>query len=452
MMGLLLLGLGLVIVAALGVGSLELLIRRPELAVALVLGVTVFKAALLDRAPSLVLPGGVEVQIHDLVFALLLGAGILRLLRAQRLTMLERCLLLLGILLLVSLARGVMAFGMQQSVSEFRLYTPFISTAVYFASFRPSSERNDRIGRIWLLATIPMLILVCLRWMQNLAGINLGVPAEEFGADTAFRVINGPYAFFVSTAVMLTAPFWQLRDERARKLTRVGALLLLFVMLLNRRTVWVTLLAGVAVVMLRRQRLSHRAVLMLIAAAIVTVGVFLAFPRVGSESQPVTNPLTTGTLDWRIQGWSELVEGWSKNPVDWIVGQPFGSGFARTVEGSEVVGDAHNLYLTTLLRTGVVGALALIVLYVGLLRALWRAPPSGSGLLSPSVFPALLVTQLVWFLTWIPGNEQGIITGLALALAVAFGEARRASLLSLGTRQARQPAVPTARSFGESGS
>jgi hypothetical protein len=456
MTGLLLLGLGLVIVAALGVGSLELLIRRPELAVALVLGVTVFKAALLDRAPSLVLPGGVGVQIHDIVFALLLTAGILRLLRAQRLTMLERCLLLLGIMLLVSLARGAMAFGLQPSVSEFRLYTPFISTAVYFASFPPSSERNDRIGRIWLFATIPMLILVCLRWVQNLAGINLGVPAEHFGADTAFRVINGPYAFFVSTAVMLTVPFWQLRDERARKLTRVGALLLLFVVLLNRRTVWMTLLAGVAVVMLRRRRLSHRAVLMLIAAAIVTVGAFLAFPRVGSETEPVTNPLTTGTLDWRIEGWSELVEGWSKDPVDWIVGQPFGTGFARTVEGSEVDAEPHNLYLTTLLRTGVVGLLALIILYVGLLRALWRAPASGSGLLSPSVFPALLVTQLVWFFTWIPGNEQGIITGLALALTVAFGQARRASLLPPGARQAGQPAVaaaiPTANGLGESGS
>src|SRR4029450_4445504 len=92
MTGLLLLGLGLVIVAALGVGSLELLIRRPELAVAMVLGVTVFKAALLDRAPALVLPGGVEVQIHDIVFALLLTAGILRLLRPQRLAMLARWL------------------------------------------------------------------------------------------------------------------------------------------------------------------------------------------------------------------------------------------------------------------------------------------------------------------------------------------------------------------------
>jgi O-antigen ligase len=331
----------------------------------------------------------------------------------------------------------MMAFGLQHSVSEFRLYTPFISTAVYFASFRPSGMRNDRIGRIWLVATIPMLVLVSLRWMQNLGGINLGVPPEQFGADTAFRVINGPYAFLVSTSVMLTVPFWPQRNEGARKLTRVGALLLLFVVLLNRRTVWATLLVGVAVVMVRRGRLSHRALLMLIAAAIVTVGAFLAFPKVGSETDPVTNPLTTGTLDWRIQGWSELVEGWSKDPVDWVVGQPFGSGFARTIQGSEVEAEPHNFYITTLLRTGVVGALAFILLYVGLLRRLWRAGNAG-GLLSPSVFPALLVTQLVWFLTWVPGNEQGIITGLALALAVAPIRTRREVPSSPGARQGRQ--------------
>jgi hypothetical protein len=443
MIELLLLGIGLMIAAAAGVASLEVLLRRPELAAALVLGVTVVKAALLDRAPSLNLPGGVQVQIHDILFALLLTAGILRLLRAQRLANLERWLLLLGIMLLVSLIRGVMAFGLQQSVSEFRLFTPFISTAVYFASFPPSGIRNDRIGKIWLVATIPMLILVCLRWVQNLVGVNLGVPAEEFGGDAAFRVINGPYAFFISTAVMLTVPFWQLRDERARKLTRVGALLLLFVVLLNRRTVWVTLLAGVATVMLRGRRLSHRTVLMLIVAAIVTVGAFLAFPRVGSETEPVTNPLTTSTLDWRIQGWSELVESWSKDPVDWMVGQPFGSGFARTIEGSDVEAEPHNLYITTLLRTGVVGALALIALYAGLLRALWRTPGGGVGLLSPNVFPALLVTQLIWFLTWIPGNEQGIITGLALALAVQSIRSRRALPSSLAARQPSRVAATT---------
>ena len=37
------------------------------------------------------------------------------------------------------------------------------------------------------------------------------------------------------------------------------------------------------------------------------------------------------------------------------------------------------------------------------------------------VFPALLAMQAVWFLTWEPGMEQGIITGLAVGLVVARG-------------------------------
>ena len=42
-----------------------------------------------------------------------------------------------------------------------------------------------------------------------------------------------------------------------------------------------------------------------------------------------------------------------------------------------------------------------------------------TGLLGPGVIPALLAMQLVWFLTWIPGSEQGIVTGLAIAVAAA---------------------------------
>jgi hypothetical protein len=68
-----------------------------------------------------------------------------------------------------------------------------------------------------------------------------------------------------------------------------------------------------------------------------------------------------------------------------------------------------------------VGLLALIALTSRVLRALWRAPPGGGGgdLLATGVFPALLAMQAVWFLTWIPGMEQGIITGLAVGLVAA---------------------------------
>ena len=32
--------------------------------------------------------------------------------------------------------------------------------------------------------------------------------------------------------------------------------------------------------------------------------------------------------------------------------------------------------------------------------------------------------QLVWFLTWVPGSEQGIVTGLAIAVAAAQASRR----------------------------
>jgi hypothetical protein len=43
----------------------------------------------------------------------------------------------------------------------------------------------------------------------------------------------------------------------------------------------------------------------------------------------------------------------------------------------------------------------------------------GGGLLATGVFPALLAMQAVWFLAWLPGLEQGIITGLAVGLVAA---------------------------------
>jgi hypothetical protein len=72
-----------------------------------------------------------------------------------------------------------------------------------------------------------------------------------------------------------------------------------------------------------------------------------------------------------------------------------------------------------MIRTGLAGLLALLALTVGLLRALWHTPARDRGLLGPGILPAMLAMQIVWFMTWIPGSEQGIVTGLAVAVAAA---------------------------------
>ena len=329
----------------------------------------------------------------------------------------QRWLLILGVLLLVSLVRGVAAFGMQQSVNELRHYLFFAGVALYFATFPVSVGLYDRIGRIWLAMTIPMMILVGLRWLAVFARVDLGVPAEKFGADAAIRVIDGPFTFFLAGAFVLTIPAW-LWGERARWLRWISVLLLLFVLVLNRRTVWLAIVVGVASVMLRDRRLGRRALLLVTLGAVMTAVAFVWLGGLQEGSQPVVQS-GSGNLSWRLQGWSELVGTWSGSATDWAIGEPVGSGFARVIEGSETTSHPHNFYIEMLIRTGIVGLLALIALTAGLLRALWRTPHRDAGLLGPGVLPALVAMQLVWFLTWVPGSEQGIVTGLAIAVAAA---------------------------------
>src|SRR6478736_5197594 len=333
----LLLGLLLVAVAAVSVLLLEALMRRPELGAAFLLGATLLSATLDNDVPAVTLPSGIRVQVHDAAFALLLAAGILRMLRMQRLTSLHRWVLLLGVMMLLSLVRGAVKFGAQPAIGEFRLFFAFVAGTLYFATFRPSPRLNERIAKLWLAASVPMMVLVALRWLDTLGGIDLGVPKEQFGADAALKVLDGPYTFFLATAALLTVPYWQLRDHQARRLTMLGALLLVFV------------------VLVRGRQLRRRTVAIVVAAVLITVAAYVALGGSAGEEPVATSALGTGTLDWRIQGWSELLSGLSNSPVQWLIGEPFGTGFTREVQGTQVLGDPHNFYIATVLRAGLVG-------------------------------------------------------------------------------------------------
>ena len=409
------LGLGLLVVAGLGVGALEVVLRRADIAATLVLASVVVQAYFVDSVPAIVLPGGVQVYVTDVALSLVVGAALLRLLRQRRFGRYERWLLLLSVLLLVSLLRGVAEFGLQQSVNDFRHFLFFVGIAIYFATFRPAVGLYDRIGRIWLVVSIPMMVLVGVRWLAVFAGIDLGVPAEKFGADAAIRVIDGPFAFFLAGAFVLTIPAW-LRAGQERWIRWISVPLLLMVMLLNRRTVWLAMVIGVAVLMLRDRRLGRRALLLVTIGAVAAAAAFAWLGGLQQGSEPAVQS-DSGNLAWRVEGWSVLVDAWSRNSTDWAVGQPVGSSLARVIEGSKVDAHPHNFYIEMMIRTGLVGLVALIALTAGLLRALWRTPVRDAGLLGPGILPALLAMQLVWFLTWVPGTEQGIVTGIAIAVA-----------------------------------
>jgi hypothetical protein len=441
-----LLGLALAISAALGIALIDLMIRRAEVGAALVFLSAIAQAVFIYEVPG-VRVAGARVGATDIVAVTVLGAALARCLRLRSFSRYQRWLILLGLLLLASLIRGIPSYGIQPSVNDSRQYIFFVGAALYMATFPPSAGLYDRIGKLWLMTAVLMMLLACVRWLQVFAGINLGVPAEQNGVQIAIRVLNGPYAFFLVGPFILTVPFW-LRRRGPRWIRWFGALVGIFLIVLDRRTVWSAVLVGVAVLVLRGRRLGRRAVALVVAGSILTAVLFASDALVRSDSQPGTIS-STGTVTWRIEGWLNLGDSWLKSPVNWIAGEPFGSGFARTVEGTEVAVDPHNLYVETMLRAGLVGLVALIALTVGLLVVLWRRIPvrGGVGLFDPSVIPALLATQIIWYLAWVPGLEQGIVTGLAIAVAARgtrIGVRRRKSS-DHSLRPAVPPRAPVAR-------
>jgi O-antigen ligase len=415
------------LVAALGVALLDVTIRRAEVGAALIFASAVVQAVFIFAVPSVTVAGGMRIGVTDVAAVTVLAAAVARCLRLHRFSRYQRWVALLGALLLVSLLQGILSVGVRASVNDARQYLFFVAAALYLSTFRPDAARYHRIGRVWLFTAVGMVLLACLRWLAVFAGVDVGIPAERYGVDTATRVLDGPYTFFLAGALVLALPSW-LRRGQARWIRWLAVVLLVCVAVLDRRTVWLAVLVGAAVLLLRGRRVGPRTVALLAAASVVTAVAFVADVAVRDEGRPGADAAdaSTGTMVWRIEGWSDLVTSYSESPVNWIVGRPFGSGFARTVEGSDVQSHPHNFYLETMIRAGIGGLAALVALTFGLLRRLWRIPSAhGDRLFDPAVLPALLAMQLLWNFTWVPGLEQGLITGMCIAVVAAGGRRLR---------------------------
>jgi O-Antigen ligase len=394
----------------------DVLVRRADITAALLIGSTLMDAFFASAVPSLTLPGDMRVGFTDIIATLVLGAAFARLLRIRRLSTYQRWLALFIILLVLSLVRGIISFGIQTSVSDFRLMEFWIAAAVYFATVPPSHLVYRRIAKLWVWMTVPLMAVVLARWLDVFAGISLGVPRERFGADAAIRVLDGPYTFFLAQGFILTLPFWR-QDQRSRSIRVVSILLLLFVVVLDRRTAWIALLAGMIMVMVHDRRLGRRAMWSVVTILCIVIAAYSTLWRAvtsgGRVAQAASN---TASVTWRLEGWTVLLSQWAKSPANWFIGEPFGASYSRRVEGSEVVAGPHNFYIEMLLRTGVFGLCALLALTVGLLVANWRISTEDAGVFGSGVLAALLMMQLVWFMAWVPGIEEGIVTGIAVSL------------------------------------
>ena len=375
------------------------------------------------------LPLGVQLFLPDLLFLLIGAAGLLRLF-SMRLQRHHYAWLIFGVVLFISFGLGVLQYGTQAGV-EFRTFFYFWAGIWYLMTFQMTTEQFDRILQVYMVAASVMVVLALFRWTAMALGLDIVSYWNESGSS--LRVFNAPQTFFLAQAFLIglyaylnkTGPIWW---------RTFLPILFVCIVMLQHRTVWVVTLASVAIIFLLSGKVRSKAISTFVLAGVIGTAVLLPFVA-GGQLDTVQKSLThsveevgqkDSTLAWRVESWKILVEQWAYGgPVVNMIGNPFGAGFSRHIQLSqiELTQNPHNHYVYALLRVGLVGLLAMLVVYYMALRSMWknRSQPT-THLLDPKLLIALVVGQLMYFISYPAHYSQLLGLGLSLVL---LGQYRR---------------------------
>lgn len=413
----------------------ERLLRDPVLAAALVLGLSVYSTFTSGLYPPLNV-GGAAILERDVLFALLLGAGVLRLLRRDGYAMVDRLVVLLIALVAWSALRGVPANGLEPALRETRIFLYYFGGLLYFVAMQPTPAERDRIVRIWMRAAVAFAAIVLFRW----AALAAGLPQEGVFVrpqEPGVRVIDAQNTLVITQALMFLASDI-LRREATRRQKWIAALLLPVIVGLQHRTIWLVLLLGATVAGLRHPSLARKYVAGIMAFSLTGVVALVALAEVGpGAEEPVAvqqDPLSDETIMWRVDGWRGLIAQEPQSVFTFAVGAPMGGGYARELQTSGVVRDTspHNFYIESYLRIGIVGLAALITLLVTTIGALARRVAEPNGRWTREAMLVVVVMHAVFMLAWGPDMEQGLVLALGVTTVTAASAPVRRDLLPVG--------------------
>ena len=392
------------------------LVSKPLAGAALIVAIFVVEALLVT---PLAIPLGLLIYPEDIVFVLLFAATTFRYARGMaKPEGVRRIILFLFLLFFVALARGFASNAWKDAGVESRGWFYFLSGVAYFSSFDVTTPVRKKLVSIWLIASMALVALAIFRWLATVAGLSIVEQWEGVGAS-AIRVLNASHANFLAIGFFASAflnvsrkgPYWQ-----RKAFYLIGPVLLL----LQHRTVWVQIIIGVLWLGLQDARFRKKAIGAIVAMAII--GTLLVAILFGSESGIATASLQNSagnddTLVWRVAGWYELLfHNPARNPLNDTIGQPFGTGYDRTIGTTRMGFQPHNYYVEAFLRVGIIGLCVLVLLYIRSLRRLKAIPPQLRSFAYPDArfWAMVLILQMLFFLTYAPTYDQSILAGIAM--------------------------------------
>jgi O-antigen ligase len=398
-------------------------LRHFSFGASLVMTVFFWQAWTVEPLPGILILIGISVYPEDIVYSVLALAGMIRLAQFGPRKYLRSPYMgwiFFGMLILVAFIRGVVAFGPGAAGVEVRKFFYFFSGTLYFGTFALSSTKIKSISKIWFCVSILLVLCAFLRWYAELLGLPM---AEKWSSRGAMRVLSAAETFFLAQA-LLVCLYLRMGRGIAFEMRHFAILLLPVVLLLQHRTVWVVLLVSIFFILLREGMLRKRVLLVISTGSVAIAVVLLIVVGDHEMDKLIASAANLSTWEWRVSGWKALIGEHMRNPIDILIGKPFGAGYGRFIGpyNNLVEVSPHNFYIELLLRLGLVGFSCFLFIYKGLLQYFWlyQQNTQGPAYFYSRLFSTLALTHLVYFITYSPNHEQGILLGIMFSLVFAL--------------------------------
>jgi hypothetical protein len=397
------------------------LAARPVHAAYLALGLIVLDASHLPLSFNY----GIWLYPEDIFFALLALACFIRLSLFASPSTVPLAWWAIGAVQLLLVVWGQLSFGSRAGV-DYRVHFYLWVSVCYFCSAQWTEAMVSRVLNGWVACASMLCMLAIFRWIGS--AIDPAYAEEIMGLDTTgvqFRVVSASASLVIAIGFLIL--LFRMMKGRLPLFQRILLpVFLLSVVILQHRSVWVSLFVG-ALCLVWSRRKGQGAARAMLALGLLTlpIAVLFVIPDEGSGVAASIKGAAgsaisskEGTMGARMGNWQELLANWanSKDPLTYLVGKPYGSGFnpMEREDGEDMIDMVpHNHFVHILYRGGLIALSATLALFYQLWAASVKAARSGAKPWAPclvGVFGAFFAYFIPYWATY----GCGILIGIAI--------------------------------------
>ncbi len=376
---------------------------------------------------------GIEVdnlmlRLTDAIAVMAVAAALLRFFAIRQIDVSVRWWLLVSICWGVAALYGSTIYGLATALNFYRQHFYLSAIALYLMTFHLSAADIRRAAIIWVGAATIIMVYSLLARIDPTLVSEFVLETSNFGIYNAYaseRVIVAGAAMVMCQAALICLGGWAaMKGALFMRLLTIALIIMMF--LQYHRTTWLAFIAGA--IAMAQTNLRYFARLAPVGALVVCIVAILWLTGLAAGqdfltpavTQAISEPLDArqSTAIWRIEGWRILVgEAIAQGPFRILFGGGFGVGYERQIGNASIIFSPHNMYVEIFLNSGLIGLLPMLAFFASLLRrsfALQRAGASTDGL-DPSVAVALIVSILVYCVSYSLGHDQAVLIGLLTA-------------------------------------